>query len=81
MAEFERDMLRSRTTAGLKAARARGRVGGRPKSMSAADLEKARALLASGAYTKTQVAGELGVSRHTLWRALGRALAGDDATI
>jgi DNA invertase Pin-like site-specific DNA recombinase len=70
MAEFERDMLRQRTTAGLKAARARGRVGGRPKSMSAADLKKARALLASGAYTKTQVADELGVSRHTLWRAL-----------
>ena len=75
MAEFERDMLRQRTTAGLKAARARGRVGGRPKSMSIDDLKKARALLGSGAYTKTQVADELGVSRHTLWRAL----AGDGA--
>jgi DNA invertase Pin-like site-specific DNA recombinase len=79
MAEFERDMLRQRTTAGLKAARARGRVGGRPKSMSAADLKKARALLASGAYTKTQVADELGVSRHTLWRALGSLADGDPA--
>jgi DNA invertase Pin-like site-specific DNA recombinase len=78
MAEFERDMLRSRTTAGLTAARARGRVGGRPKSLEPADLKKARALLGSGSYTKTQVAGELGVSRHTLWRALGAALAGDD---
>jgi DNA invertase Pin-like site-specific DNA recombinase len=78
MAEFERDMLRSRTTAGLTAARARGRVGGRPKSLEPADLKKARALLGSGSYTKTQVAGELGVSRHTLWRALGAALASDD---
>jgi DNA invertase Pin-like site-specific DNA recombinase len=79
MAEFERDMLRQRTTAGLKAARARGRVGGRPKSISAADLKKARAMLGSGAYSKTEVADELGVSRHTLWRSLGRALAGDPA--
>jgi hypothetical protein len=33
-------------------------------------LKKARALLRSGDYTKVQVAEELGVSRHTLWRAL-----------
>ena len=71
MAEFERDMLRQRTHAGLAAARKRGRVGGRPKSLGADDLKKARALLGSGAYSKGQVAEELGVSRHTLWRALG----------
>ena len=70
MAEFERDMLRQRTNAGHAAARKRGRVGGRPKSIDAAALKKARALLASGDYGKGQVADELGVSRHTLWRAL-----------
>jgi DNA invertase Pin-like site-specific DNA recombinase len=70
LAEFERDLLRQRVNAGLKAARRRGRVGGRPKALGEADLKKARALLRSGDYTKVQVAKELAVSRHTLWRAL-----------
>src|SRR5271165_2615826 len=72
LAEFERDILRQRVNAGLKAARRRGRVGGRPKSLTDADLKKARALLRSGDYTKTQVAAELEVGRHTLWRALSQ---------
>ena len=70
MAEFERDMLRQRTNAGLAAARKRGHVGGRPKSIGAGDLKKARVMLTSGDYTKAEVAAELSVSRHTLWRAL-----------
>src|ERR1019366_2098234 len=70
LAEFERDILRQRVNAGLKAARRRGRVGGRPKALDEADLKKARALLHSGEYTRVQVAEELEVSRHTLWRAL-----------
>src|SRR5208282_402008 len=72
LAEFERDMLRQRVNAGLKAARRRGRVGGRPKAPNHDDLKKARALLRSGDYTKVQVAKELEVSRHTLWRALSQ---------
>src|SRR5271167_1967489 len=72
LAEFERDILRQRVNAGLKAARRRGRVGGRPKSLDDDDLKKARALLRSGDYTKVQVAKELEVSRHTLWRALSQ---------
>jgi DNA invertase Pin-like site-specific DNA recombinase len=70
LSEFERDILRQRVNAGLKAARRRGRVGGRPKALGDAELKKARALLRSGDYTKVQVAKELDVSRHTLWRAL-----------
>jgi hypothetical protein len=54
----------------IAAARRRGRIGGRPKALDEADLKKARALLRSGDYTKVQVAEELEVSRHTLWRAL-----------
>jgi transcriptional regulator with PAS, ATPase and Fis domain len=46
------------------------RVGGRLKALAEADLKKARALLRTGDYTKVQVASELQVSRHTLWRAL-----------
>jgi len=72
LAEFERDILRQRVTAGLKAARRRGRVGGRPKALNDDDMKKARALLRSGDYTKVQVARELEVSRHTLWRALSQ---------
>jgi DNA invertase Pin-like site-specific DNA recombinase len=70
LAEFERDILRQRVNAGLKAARRRGRIGGRPKALDEAGLKKARALLRSGDYSKAQVAKELEVSRHTLWRAL-----------
>ena len=70
LAEFERDILRQRVNAGLKAARRRGRVGGRPKALDEADLKKARTMLQSGEYSKVQVADELEVSRHTLWRAL-----------
>jgi len=72
-AEFERNILRQRVNANLKAAHRRGRVGGRPKALDEADLKKARVLLRSGDYTKVQVAKELEVSRHTLWRALSQA--------
>jgi DNA invertase Pin-like site-specific DNA recombinase len=70
MAEFERDLLRQRTIAGLLAARKRGRIGGRPRRLTGKDLKKARALLVSGDYSRSEIAHELGVSRHTLWRAL-----------
>lgn len=75
MGEFERDLLRQRTRAGLAAARKRGRVGGRPKRISASELRKAKAMLASGDYGKADVARELGVSRHTLWRELTSSVA------
>jgi DNA invertase Pin-like site-specific DNA recombinase len=72
LSEFERDILRQRVNAGLKAARKRGRIGGRPRALGEADLKKARALLRAGDYSRVQVAEDLGVSRHTLWRALSR---------
>lgn len=75
LAEFERDILRRRVSAGLKAARRRGRISGRPKSLSEADLKKARASLRSGDYSKAQIAEDLQVSRHTLWRALSQDAA------
>ena len=45
-------------------------MGGRPKALHEANLKKAGALRRSGEYSKLQVADELEVSRHTLWRAL-----------
>jgi len=72
LAQFERDILRQRVYAGLKAARRRGRVGRRSKTLAEGDLTKARALLRYGAYIKVQLAAELEVSRRTLWRALSQ---------
>ncbi|MBT7825158.1 MAG: recombinase family protein, partial [Bacteroidetes bacterium] len=46
LAEFERDIIRERTMAGLKAARARGRIGGRPKIMDEKKIKLAHTLMA-----------------------------------
>lgn len=67
LAEFERELIRERTRAGLAAARARGRVGGRPRILAAERLEMARAALASGQSAR-QVARALGVSERTIRR-------------
>jgi DNA invertase Pin-like site-specific DNA recombinase len=75
LAEFERNIIRDRTTAGLDAARARGRVGGRPKALSEADLAAARALLADPAITTRQIAERLGVSLSTLYKHIPAARA------
>jgi DNA invertase Pin-like site-specific DNA recombinase len=48
LGEFERDILRQRVNAGLKAARRLGRIGSRPKFLTKPDLKRARALLRSG---------------------------------
>jgi DNA invertase Pin-like site-specific DNA recombinase len=76
LAEFERGLIRERTVAGLASARERGRVGGRPRSLSDRDLVAARALLADESITVSDAAKRLGVSPATLYRHLpgGRAL-------
>ncbi|MCJ2144343.1 recombinase family protein [Methylobacterium sp. E-066] len=73
LAEFERSIIRERTMAGLLAARARGRLGGRPKLLSAADLDVARVLLRDGTLTVSAVAERLGVTASTLYRYLPAA--------
>ncbi len=70
LAEFERSIIRERTMAGLASARARGKLGGRPKSLTAEDLQAARAMLADPTITVAQVAERLGVSPATLYRYL-----------
>mgnify|MGYP003649524539 FL=1 len=75
LAEFERDLIRERTIAGLKAARARGRKGGRKPAMSAADVKKAAAMLLDPNITKVEVAQHFRVSRTTLNAALSRLSA------
>lgn len=72
LAEFERSLIRERTNAGLAAARARGRVGGRTPRLSPDQIRMARQLMASPDTTGQQVADALHVSRATLYRALKR---------
>jgi DNA invertase Pin-like site-specific DNA recombinase len=73
IAEFEREIIRERTRAGLDAARTRGRKGGRPRALSDKDLKQARALLADPEITVEDVARRLGVGPSTLYRYLPAA--------
>src|SRR5664280_2534935 len=75
LAEFERDLIRERTMAGLAAARARGRVGGRPSVMNAKKIDKARKLYDSQEHTVTEIAELLNVSVATIYRHLGARAA------
>jgi len=67
LSEFERDLIRERTMAGLAAARARGRTGGRPRLMTRAKLRTAMAMMADPGNAATDVAEQLGVSTSTLY--------------
>lgn len=60
---------------GLKAALARGRKGGRPKKLSEADLEAARAMLAAGTISVAEIAKRMGVNRDTFYSYFPRARA------
>ena len=77
LAEFERSIIRERTNAGLRAAKAQGRTGGRPPAMKAEDIKVAHALLADGSMSFKSVAAHVGVSASTLYRYLpgGRSSA------
>lgn len=66
LAQMERRLISERTRAGLSAARARGRHGGRPTVMTPQKLAAARSLRATTEMTLTQIAAQLGISRTTL---------------
>jgi DNA invertase Pin-like site-specific DNA recombinase len=70
LAEFERDLIRERTQAGLAAARARGRNGGRPKALSERQVAMAQKLYADKSNTVADICKTLGVSRATLYRVV-----------
>ncbi|WP_306598840.1 recombinase family protein [Geothrix sp. 21YS21S-2] len=67
LAQMERELIRERTSAGLAAAKAQGRIGGRPRRLTNGKLEAAKRLLAGGTPRK-DVATSLGVSVPTLYR-------------
>jgi DNA invertase Pin-like site-specific DNA recombinase len=73
LAEFERGVIRDRTNAGLKSARERGRIGGRPPALSAEDLQAAKAMLRDPNISVAAVAGRLKVAPSTLYRHIPHA--------
>jgi len=74
LAEFERDLIRERTNAGLAAARARGRVGGRPRKLSTnGKVALARRLFADKSHSVDDICSTLGISRSTLYRYVREA--------
>ncbi len=72
LAQFERDLIRERTMAGLATARAAGRTGGRRPKLTQRQLEMARQMHDSGTHTITAIADVLNVARSTVYRALDR---------
>ena len=78
LAELERGLIQERTRAGLEAARARGRTGGRPPAVTKRTLAAALAMLEQGELTMSEIAAELGVGRSTLNRHLARHRAEKD---
>ncbi|MBN9739334.1 MULTISPECIES: recombinase family protein [unclassified Pseudonocardia] len=70
LAEYDREMIVDGTLDGLAAARARGRVGGRPAALSARQLDTAQQMYDTGQHTVDQIADTFRVGRSTLYRAL-----------
>lgn len=69
-AQLERDTIVERTRAGLQAAKAKGKVGGRPPKVDAKTRERIRKLVATGDHTRAEIADMVKVSPATLYRVL-----------
>jgi DNA invertase Pin-like site-specific DNA recombinase len=70
LAEFERDLIRERTHAGLAAARARGRLFGRPKVLTPQQVKQLRSLAQDDRNTVAEICQTLGISKATYYRYL-----------
>ena len=68
LAQFKRSLISERTKAGLKAARARGRKGGRPKSLSAKQVKTAQKMYDANSMTMAEIAETVGTTEPTLYR-------------
>src|SRR5664280_91520 len=80
LAQFEREIIRDRTMAGLAVARARGRSGGRRSKLGVDQRRTARTLYDERALTVAQIGQVLGVSRTSIYRALGQDTAAASGT-
>jgi transposase-like protein len=76
LAEFKREIIRERTNAGLQAARARGRNGGRPKKLSAKQIQMLQHLAADRKHTVSEICQTLGIGRTAFYRYLETKLGG-----
>ena len=81
LAEFDREAIVEGTLEGLAAARARGRVGGRPPGLTQLQLDQAQMMYDSGDHTAEEVAGTFGVARGTLYRHLSAHKDGRDCVL
>jgi DNA invertase Pin-like site-specific DNA recombinase len=70
IAQFERELIRERTMAGLQSARARGRFGGRPRLLSAAKIKLLRSMHADPSNSVTHICEVLGIARATFYAYL-----------
>jgi DNA invertase Pin-like site-specific DNA recombinase len=75
LSQFERDLIRDRTLAGLKAARERGRLGGRPKLLSKEDVNLLKRIARDTQISVADVCKRFGISRSTLYRTIGAQAA------
>ena len=73
LAEFERNLIRERTRAGMAAARARGRMGGRPKRLDPAKRALALRLHQEEKHTIKEICQMMGISKSTLYNYLATA--------
>src|SRR4051795_4756287 len=71
LAEFERDLIRERTHAGLAAARARGRLFGRPRRLTLQQIKQLKSLAKDKRNTVSEICQTLGISRATYYRYVG----------
>jgi DNA invertase Pin-like site-specific DNA recombinase len=74
IAEFERDLIRERTMAGLEAARARGRKGGRKPKLSSTQVDALNKLYRSKSYTIAELCTMFSISRRTHYRVIDRKI-------
>ena len=72
LADFERELIRERTKAGLGAARARGRVGGRKEKLNAKQIKTLRKMYDSQKHSISEIGKTFGVSRPTVYRYLNQ---------
>jgi DNA invertase Pin-like site-specific DNA recombinase len=68
MAEFEREIIKERTQAGLASARSRGRVGGRPNALTPKEVQMLRNMAADKSLTVSDICITLGIGRTTFYR-------------
>jgi DNA invertase Pin-like site-specific DNA recombinase len=71
LAEFERELAHERTMAGLKAARERGRVGGRPRALDEDEIPQIQSLMQNPDVSTAQICERFGISKATLYRYVG----------